>query len=463
MRGTATNLERVENLKKRLQKARRTVEGRTRTSKAPLRPATQLPPASVTQNVENFGDTPGATTKTPSGTQHIPLHAVEAIARAGEAAGSAEHGDPGKKKKLKIIIPKTTAADKERGLEMNPSGTPAATGKAVCPQGQGATQGGVLRNTHEPSEEPCGRCQPLIKQLMRMVEVLTKRVQDLEEVHTRGVRNASHGDTQRSAPARTRTTAANLGGTQNPGVTGIKSTGNGDPQEPEPVRTTMGPGRRSTDGRCPPQDKAPAAGQRSAKDTAPTRRGTRQSPAAAVPEPARGPGSLKRGRRGSQKLTQAQCESVVRGELPFELAEYKLLYFRGVSANRPSLIKAVLRSGGISTRMYSSVGYTEDGILEIAVNSKMCEKVIAHMSSLNGVVWQENLSPVCLTDAAQMARDIVSLKKRTAWMAGEGNFNLPARRLGRLIERLTVERVEQCLGKILFLRRGPVGEAGQSA
>ena len=53
-------------------------------------------------------DTPGATTKTPSGTQHIPLHAVEAIARAGEAAGSAEHGDPGKKKKLKIIIPKTT-------------------------------------------------------------------------------------------------------------------------------------------------------------------------------------------------------------------------------------------------------------------------------------------------------------------------------------------------------------------
>ena len=108
MRGTATNLERVENLKKRLQQARRTVEGRTRTSKAPLRPATQLPPASVTQNVENFGDTPGATTKTPSGTQHIPLHAVEAIARAGEAAGSAEHGDPGKKKKLKIIIPKTT-------------------------------------------------------------------------------------------------------------------------------------------------------------------------------------------------------------------------------------------------------------------------------------------------------------------------------------------------------------------
>lgn len=153
----------------------------------------------------------------------------------------------------------------------------------------------------------------------------------------------------------------------------------------------------------------------------------------------------------------------MRGELPFDLAEYKLLYFRGVSTNRPSLLKAVLRSGGISPRMYSSVGYTEDGVLEIAANSKVCDKVIAHMCSLPGVIWQEMFSPVCLTDAAQAALDIESLKKRAAWMAGAGNYNLPARRLGRFIGRMTVEGVVQSLEKILYLRTGPAEEAGPGA
>lgn len=171
----------------------------------------------------------------------------------------------------------------------------------------------------------------------------------------------------------------------------------------------------------------------------------------------------KKGRRRSQKLTLAQCESVVRGELPFELAEYKLLYFRGVKSNRPTLIKAVLSSGGISTRMISSVGFMEDGLLEIAANSKVCERVVAHMSSLQGVVWQESLSPVVIDDREQAAKDLGALKKRTEWMASEGNHNLPARRLGRFIARLTMENVYQGLGKILYQRQGPVAETGQGA
>lgn len=153
----------------------------------------------------------------------------------------------------------------------------------------------------------------------------------------------------------------------------------------------------------------------------------------------------------------------MRGELPFALAEYRLLYFRGVSRNRPSLLKKVLHSGGVATRMVSCVEFTEGGLLEVAANTKVCERIIAHMCSLKGVEWAGDFSPVDLGDAAQAARDLASLAKRTAWMASEANPNLPARRLGRFIGRTTVGGASEALRKILFWRQGPAGLAGQAA
>ncbi len=130
-------------------------------------------------------------------------------------------------------------------------------------------------------------------------------------------------------------------------------------------------------------------------------------------------------------------------EKHYEVNKIQLVYFRGVARNKPSMIRKMLKAGKISIFHVLHVGFMPSGELELVVNTKSIDKVIAYLKSFDKVQVALDFHPIGATSEQEAEQQLKDLRNRLCSFERE-DASLPEKRFSHILKKIAeVKKLER--------------------